>query len=349
MILIRTTRRNQMFKNKTISEMHNHFDQMIRFEPDSSPAAWMHYQQFYSHNKYLRTHYDFQKQFFYNRFDKAGLKTGYFDGLERFNYVNKPLQNHSKYNRLFILQKGTKTEKIENNEFIVAADRLGGDCDFNFNEKKYSLFLEIIKNDSMVSQREKDDAIQQLLRCKNMHHTLLNFSLMQAIGNMQKFKGSNQFDRFDTYIYELDKYYRGISNAILSYSSLNNQPALISFLNDFKNIYEYCANFYFFTGKFFVDKIIKQGSMPITNVNELVRYMDLAEECWSKKEFEFLKKEFLAIGDYFQNGGEIYSRNELTTKIENDFGYSEKNINELLTKCLDRGFLILTGNNAYTR
>lgn len=338
-----------MFKNKKISEMQKQGTQIIRFDPDSSPAAWVHFQQFYSDNKYLRADYDFQKQFFYNYYDKAGLKTGYFDGVEWFNYVNKPLQNYSEYNRLFILQKGTKTEKLENNEVIVATNRLGGDCDFNFNEKKYSLFLEIIKNDSMASQQEKDNAIQQLSRCKDMHHTLLNFSLMQAIGDMQKFKGSNRFDRLDTFIYKLDKYYRGVSNAILNFSSPNNKPALISFLNDFKNIYEYFANFYFITDKYFVDKIIKQGSMPITNVKELVRYMDLSEECWSKKEFEFLKKEFLAIGDYFQNGGEIYSRNELITKIKNDFGYSEKDIIELLTKCVDRGFLIPTGNNAYTR
>ncbi|MGN0492132.1 MAG: hypothetical protein ACI4F7_00655 [Acutalibacteraceae bacterium] len=45
--------------------------------------------------------------------------------------------------------------------------------------------------------------------------------------------------------------------------------------------------------------------------------MDLAEKYWAKKEFEFLKNEFLAVGDCFQNGGEIYSRNELITRIEN--------------------------------
>ena len=47
-------------------------------------------------------------------------------------------------------------------------------------------------------------------------------------------------------------------------------------------------------------EIIKQGSMPITNVNELMRYMNLAEKYWAKKEFEFLKNEFLAVGDYFK-------------------------------------------------
>ncbi|MCI8939126.1 MAG: hypothetical protein HFH12_03945 [Dorea sp.] len=289
-----------MFKNKKISEMQKQGAQTIRFDPDSSPAAWVHYQQFYSHNKYLNTHYDFQKQFFYNYYNKVDLKTGYFDGLDWFNYVNKSLQSSSGYNRLFVLQTGTKTKNSENNEFIVAANRLGGDCDFNFNEKKYLLFSKIIKSDPISSPQEKNNAIQQLSRCRDMHHTLLNFSLMQAIGNMQKFKGNNRYDRLDTFIYELDKFYRGISNAILQFSSPNNKPALSSFLNAFKDIYEYCATFYFITEKSFIDEIIKQGSMPITNVNELMRYMNLAEKYWAKKEFEFLKNEFLAVGDYFK-------------------------------------------------
>lgn len=279
-----------MFKNKKISEMQRQGDKIILFDPDSSPAAWEHYQQFYPHNKYLSDNYDFQKQVFYNHHKDVGLKTGYSYGHEWFNYVNKPLQSSSEYNRLFVLQKGTKTKISENNEFIDAANRLGGDCDFNFNEKKYSLFLKIIESDQKSSQREKDNAIQQLSRCRDMHHTLLNFSLMQAIGNMQGFKGSNRYDRLDTFIYELDKYYRGISNAIIQ-SSSNNSSALKSFLNDFKDIYEYCATFYFITEKPFIDEIIKQGSMPIENINDLVRYMNLAEEYWAKKEFEFIKNE----------------------------------------------------------
>lgn len=338
-----------MFKNKKISEWQKQCTKKIRFDPDFSPAAWVHYQQFYSHNKYLSTHYDFHKQFFYNYYDKFGLKTGYFDGFEWFNYVNKPLPSSSEYNRLFVLQKGTKTENSENNEVIAATSRLGGDCDFNFNEKKYPLFLEIIESDSIASQREKDNAIQQLSKCRNMYHTLLNFSLMQSIGNMQKFKGSNRFDRFDTFIYELDKYYRDISNAILQFSSLNNESALILFLNDFKDIYEYCNTFYFIADKLFIDEIIKQGSMPITNVTELMRYMDLAEKYWSIKEFAFLQKEFLAIGDYFLDGGTVYSKTELSTKIKNDFGYEQDEIDELLIKCEKRGFITSIGNNSYMR
>ena len=202
--------------------------------------------------------------------------------------MNKPLlHSSSEYNRLFVLQKGTKFEISENNEFIAATNRLGGDCDFNFNNKKFSLFLEIIESDSIASQREKNNAIKQLSKCRDMHHTLLNFSLMQSIGNMQKFKGSNQYDRLDTFVYELDKYYQGVSNSILQYSSPRNKPSLILFLNDFKDIYEYCATFYFIKEETFIDEIIKQGSMPIRNVIELMRYMDLAEKYWAKKEFEF--------------------------------------------------------------
>lgn len=282
-----------MFENKKISENYEHGTKKILFDPDSSPDAWEHYEKFYSHNEYLSTHYNFEKRFFYTYYDKLGLKTGYYDRGEWLNYVNEPLQISSEHNRLFILQKGTKTEKSGNYEFIAAANRVGGDCDFNFNEKKYPLFLEIIGSDSIASQREKDNAIQQLSKCRDMHHTLLNFSLMQAVGNLQKFKGSNRYDRFDTFLSELDSYYRGVSNRILQSSSPNNEPDLISFLNDFKDIYEYCATFYFITDKLFVDKIIEQGRMPITNVNELVRYMNLAEEYWKKKETEFIKQEKL--------------------------------------------------------
>jgi len=36
---------------------------------------------------------------------------------------------------------------------------------------------------------------------------------MQAIGNMQRFKGIKG-DRLDVFIYELDKYYRGLSTLL---------------------------------------------------------------------------------------------------------------------------------------
>lgn len=126
-----------MFKNKEIVEMQ----QGIKYDPDSSPAALEHYKQVYRNSDYINKHYDLQKQVFYNY-----CKTGYSD----VNYINKP----SKYkdNRLYILEKGTE---IIDNQCIRAAYRLGGECDFNFNNKKCDMFLKIIKDDTDTSEKEK--------------------------------------------------------------------------------------------------------------------------------------------------------------------------------------------------
>ena len=44
----------------------------------------------------------------------------------------------------------------------------------------------------------------------------------------------------------------------------------------------------------------------------------------------FAKKAFLIVGDYFQDGGEVYSRSELSSKIGNDLGLSEEDCNKLI-------------------
>ena len=323
-----------MFKNKEIVEMQ----QGIKYDPDSSPAALEHYKQVYRNSDYINKHYDLQKQVFYNY-----CKTGYSDGSKSFNYINKPSKNEC--NRLYILEKGTK---IIDNKYIEPAYRLGGECDFNFNNKKCDMFLKIIKDDPDASEKEKNMAIEQLSRCQKKHHTLINFSLMQAIGNMQTAKGRNRFDRFDTFIYELNNYYQGLSDVVLQTSSDSNMQALKEFLDSFKNVYDYCKTFYFID-KNLVDEMIKSGGKPISNTIELVRYMDLAEKYWSTKEFTFLQKEFLTIQDYFLDGGVVLYKEELSTKLANDLGLDQEDINELITKCEERGFITSIGNDNYTR
>ena len=328
-----------MFKNKEIVEMQ----QGIKYDPDSSPAAWEHYMQVYQNNDYINKHYNLKEQFYYNDYRTVGLRSGYFNGSKEFNYVNKP----SKYkdNRLYILEKGTE---IIDNKYIESANRLGGECDFNFNNEKYDMFLKIIKDDPDASEKEKNIAIEQLSRCHKNHHTLINFSLMQAIGNMQTAKGRNRFDRFDTFIYELNNYYQGLSDEILQSSSANNKQALKEFLDSFKNVYDYCKTFYFID-KNLVDEMIKSGSKPISNTIEIVRYMDLAEKYSSTKEYTFLQKEFLTIQDYFLDGGVVLSKQELSKKLENDLGLNQEDIDELIAKCEERGFITSIGNNNYTR
>lgn len=325
------------------------------FEPDSSPEAWEHYKKYYLTDM-IRENYDFDNLYFYNNYQELKLKTGYKSHGEWFNYIDSPKDCNSKklanenYNRLFAIAKDVKPVSHPENglKYIKAANRLAGDCDFNFNDKKYHMFVEIIKSDIIASQREKDEAMEQLLRCRKMHHTLLNFSLMQSIGNMQKFKGSNRFDRLDTFVSVLHNYFCGISNEILRCASLSNEPSLKSFLNGFKSIYDYCKTFYFIDNKEFIDELIRQGNMPITNINELVRYMNLAEKFWMLKEFYFKKAEEI-VGSYFQDGGETYAEKELLEMIKNDLDFDESKGKRLLERCSDLGFIVESVSGLYTR
>ena len=318
-----------MFKNKKIDSKQNWNGKDLNFDPDSSPEAWEHYRKYYSFSNY-----DFNNLFFYNSWKEVGLNQGYKYKSKWLNYINQPKNQD---NRLYALENNT----IIKENYCEASARLGGETDFNFNDKKVNLFQKIIGNDS--------DALKQLKICKDNYHTLVNFSLMQSMGNMQAYKGKNRFDRFDVFIHDLAMYFRGLSNNVLSASSDINRRYLISFLNQYINIYDYMKSTYFIQDAFFVDKIIEQGAMSIENVEDVVRYMNLAQEFWNQKESHFLKKEFCIVGDYFKNGGETYTINELLVKIESDLDCNENKGKYLIERCVERGYIIDCNNGFYTR
>jgi hypothetical protein len=330
-----------MFINKKAEIIQEYRNQKLRFDPDSSPEAWKHYKEYYLGNSKLRANYDFNRLFFYNCYKDVGQKTGYKNNGTWFNYTNSPLAHKSKYNRLFALENQAEIAYYENIEYCGKRSRIGGDCDFNFNEKKYKLFEGIIGDNKI--------ALQQLNRCSEMHHTLINFSLMQALGDMQGLKGNDRFDRFDTFIYELDRYFLGISHNVISASTSSNKSDLIAYLNNFESIYEYCEEVYFIQDKKFIDEIIAKGALPMKECDDVIRYMDLAEKFWAAKDFYFLRKEFLTIGNYFNNGGETYTLGELLIKIKNDLGYGQTTGEILIKKCVGRGFIIDCGSDTYTR
>lgn len=263
-----------MFENKTVEPLEE------GIEPDSSLEAWEHYRRYYSLTKIGRK-YNFSHLFLYNFYKDVGLRTGYRKDNEWFNYTNKKCEK--KYNRYFALDNATELVVSEDIEYCAPASRIGGECDFNFNDKKCFLFQSLIG--------DHESALQQLERCKKMHHTLLNFSLMQAMGNMQAVKGSNKYDRFDTFIWQLYHYFNKQASNILSKSTPHNRDCLIDYLDDFKDIYEYCKEVYFLENKTFVDEIIYNGQLPINQCNDVIRYMNLAEEFWSMKALYFNKKE----------------------------------------------------------
>ena len=322
-----------MFVNKKIK--------CDKYEPDSSPDAWEHYKHFYKNSNLIMDNYDFDNLSSYTNYKELGEKCGQRYNDDWYNYANKICHN-KKNNRLYALDKSAKKiTDCQGVEWCCATRRIAGDCDFNFNEKKCKLFKALIG--------DSEQAQIQLDRCKEMHHTLLNFSLMEAMGNMQAYKGSNRYDRFDYFIYMLDLYFKGISVDILSNSTTENKGELIKYLNGYKDIYEYCKMVYFITDVTFVDKIILSGKKPIVDCSDVIRYMSLAEEFWTAKEFEFLKKEFLTVGNYFNNGGEIYKRDELLRKIETDLGLDSFDGELLIDNCVKRGFIIEIDNDIYTR
>lgn len=255
----------------------------VEYEPDSSPKAWRYYQKIYEGGKLLKN-YELKNPVFYIGYKDRGLKTGHNEKEKGkwYNYINEPIQTKAGYcNRKYALQIGTATYNNGEIEYIEAARRLGGECDFNFNEGKCYKFTKIIETSKDVKLKEQ--AKEKLNRCKEMHHNYLNFSLMEAMGNMQGFKGLNKYDRLDVFVYNLDSYFNGLTSNVLSESSGSNRWDLIGYLAMFENIYDYCKEVYLLTDKTFIDEIIKQGKLPIKNCNDVVRYMDLAIKFWKKK------------------------------------------------------------------
>lgn len=143
----------------------------IEYEADSCQKAWEHYKKVYVDK--LKD-YNFNQLYFYNHYEDLKLKKGFYYKKNWFNYVDSPINNG--INRLFSLLKNAEMQTYESKTYINASYRYGGECDFNFNEKKCELFKQIIGDD--------EDANRRLEECKKKHHSLINFSLMQAIGNL---------------------------------------------------------------------------------------------------------------------------------------------------------------------
>lgn len=271
---------------EVIKENQYYCGKILSFDPDSSPAAWEYYKEIYPSDGYLKEKYNFDVLVFC-KFCKYSRKDDY-------NYKNEA-ETSGKVNRMFALSKQTEIKYEGGIQYFKPNYRLGGECDFNFNKKKYELFKNIINNDMTASDRDKENALYQLEKCHKTHHTVLNFSLMQSVGNLQEVKGSDcgvkgsdPFDRFDTFVSNLNEYYLGNSDLVLQSATSSNKSMLKLFLDEFKDIYEYCSIFYQLNNRKFVDRIIKEGSMPICNVSELTRYMTLAEEYWSLKRINIL-------------------------------------------------------------
>jgi hypothetical protein len=222
------------------------------YEPDSSPLAWEHYKWVYTSKHWPLI----------TEFDLTNIAT-YSD---LYGYEKKNV----KYTRLLAGIKQTSPYSIEGK--LWSKFTLGGECDFNFNNKKVTQFKKIL-----------GESNEFLEYCSGKHHTLLNFSIMAATGGMNNFKGSNPFDRLDTFVYHLNQYFTVNAQLIFSDSGRNMEP-LRNFLDTFDDVYDYCKKIYFINDKKFVERIIYEGKMPLEKPEDVIRYMKLAKDFWSKKQ-----------------------------------------------------------------
>lgn len=261
---------------KPIESLQEWNNKKIKFAPDASPIAFEHYKKHYK----IRP-FNFEKLYLYNYDEKTKL------------YKNSPSTG---YNRLNITIDNPPTVKIKNKIYFKAISRLSGDTDFDFktdknpNKNKYGKFLNLLKGsfkDEILIEH-----IDKLNECKNMHYSLINFSLMQVMGNLQraKSKGINNewLDRLDSFIYLIREYYRTDYNdrdscQIILNSTYANKNTLRKFLDDFIDVYDYCNNIYFIKDKTFVDRLIEEGQKPMNSGERVVEYMELAFDFWEKK------------------------------------------------------------------
>lgn len=277
----------------------------IHFEPDSSPMAWEYYKSVYG-GKFMGYKINcpeyFNNVFSDNQqvrkeFEDKGIKSGCCDGSVWKNYV---MLNINKNNRLYALKdEELKGCECNNIEFYEAIGRLSGDTDFNFKKVKFLEYSSLLFN-GCKNKEEFLKSMSKLYECYEMHHTLLNFSLMQTMGNLQHFKSmglyGDKLDRLDSFVFYLNYYY-GTDNKetskLVKYLNENvheeNKRILLEYLDSFGDIDKYCSNVYFAgvsneETKKIRKKLVKQGKVNINSAERVIEYMELANEFWNFKE-----------------------------------------------------------------
>ena len=269
---------------------------------DSSPIAWGHFEKIYtSKNNKGEVHWSLLREHF-NLDDLVVPKARCFSYID-----NEKLKKCRQFEcRPLICSKDCY--KPETKEGCVF--HLGGDCDFNFNQKKKKLFEKFLQDD------EIGKALLEL--CLERHHSLANFSIIPTTGGLQCVKGSKEcgcegLDRFDRFLTILNKYYldKGkdailgievigrkleeipicIPNGGVKVENLNcrtcNIPCLEAFLDSFDGIYDYCEKIYFISNKGLVNYLVKSGAEPIKNKEDVIAYMHLALHYWQVRETKF--------------------------------------------------------------
>jgi hypothetical protein len=269
----------------------------IIYDPDSSPEAWEYYMKYYPYSwtgKDKLEIYEFDK--FKLRFYKA----------YRWKYYDSP-EPEKNSNRLFLLESKCELKYTSNGiAYYDACRRLGGDTDFNFKGSEKLRMSRGNKYKKFYEKLEDGKYLDKLNKCRESHHMLLNFSVMEAMGNLQGIKNYGLkkeetesdyecLDRLDTLVYLLSNYYDTdqTKNDFLGIfgeyykkkkANIDNQMALKAYLDSFDNTKDYCKKVYFISDDELVKELIENGKKLIIDSEDVIRYIDLANKFWAEKE-----------------------------------------------------------------
>ena len=161
---------------------------------------------------------------------------------------------------------------------------VNGDVNFNFGYDSHKYFRSIVRK-SNLSDSEKQNTYKRLNCCALHNYEPINFSLMPVTGNLQAVKQKFGNDRFDTFIYTLDLFYKGDELLLCQGGSIaiENRRILRDTLKSFNGVYDFCEKLCFIQNKNLVNKLIQSGKKPILEIDRVNEYIDLAILVWAER------------------------------------------------------------------
>lgn len=170
---------------------------------------------------------------------------------------------------------------------------LSGDRIFNFNSSKYKYFKNIIKNDKVYTEEEKELFNYMLEFCHKAHEEPYNASPIIEIGGLNQFKQAIGNDRQDIFLNEIEYYFkenklRILENGASPQMSINNRDILekaLDYFGESDNGYKNFLMFFYHLStldEYYLKEIMLSGKKRINDCRSLYRYMNLAIQYWIK-------------------------------------------------------------------
>lgn len=198
------------------------------------------------------------------------------------NFYNKYYNEQLKENKQDYIYKHNKKEII-----------VSGDVCFNISLKRgkyFTLFGSIVKDINNLISSEFDRNVEIL------RYSPMNISITPKKGGLNNIKKSIGNDRFDTFVWLMDLYYKGIRVPIINSGVINmdikNKKILAEFLDSYDSVNEYFNDIYGLESDF-IDKLKKSGEKEITTKDSFFEYICLALEFFELRLSQYKIKNYI--------------------------------------------------------